>query len=371
MLRVRAYDATQHRGFTGARVPVAEILATNGPESDLTVVPGSQQRGKERHAMTRRSSAGTFTRAIGVRNVATDELHPNPHNPRYLFDPKPMKILEESIKKVGILVPLTVYRREKDHKYVILDGQRRWMCAQELGILRVPVNEVGEPDAVQNIVMMFTIHKLRKDWELMPTALKLEVLMQELRTRSERKLGVLTGLDETTVGRCKKLLSFPRRYQDLMLRAEPKDRVRADFFIELYAILSDRFVASRPWFSRNAFTASMLAKYQAGVIKSVIHFRHLKQLIASAVAASRGPEMDRKLQAFVRNRELKIEAVALSGVGSTRAATVVRLARSLSSSLNQLDVELAYGDERMWSELQDLLELIQTRIEQAQRRLKS
>jgi ParB family chromosome partitioning protein len=94
-----------------------------------------------------------------------------------LFDALPLKTLEQSIHKVGILVPLTVFRATGDTKFTILDGQRRWLCAQRLQLPDVPINEVAEPTVVSNIVTMFQIHKLRKDWELMPTALKLEVLM--------------------------------------------------------------------------------------------------------------------------------------------------------------------------------------------------
>ena len=119
-------------------------------------------------------------RAIGVQSLLTEKLKANPHNPRMLFDRDDLHILRESIDRVGILVPLTVYREKSTGNYVILDGQRRWMCAQDVGLKNIPVNEVAEPTLVQNIVTMFQIHKLRKDWELMPTALKLELLMREL-----------------------------------------------------------------------------------------------------------------------------------------------------------------------------------------------
>jgi ParB-like nuclease domain len=83
---------------------------------------------------------------IGVKEVKITDLEPNPHNPRMLFDDAPMKTLEESIKKVGILVPLTVYEKAKvQGKYVILDGQRRWICAQRNELSKVPVNVVPEP----------------------------------------------------------------------------------------------------------------------------------------------------------------------------------------------------------------------------------
>lgn len=46
--------------------------------------------------------------SIPVRNIK-----PNPHNPRRLFDEEPMRILKESIDKLGILVPLDVYPEKK------------------------------------------------------------------------------------------------------------------------------------------------------------------------------------------------------------------------------------------------------------------
>src|ERR1700691_350876 len=107
-------------------------------------------------------AADEATHVIGVRQLAVNSLKPNPHNPRLLFDRADMDILKSSIERVGILVPLTVYKESRTGIYRILDGQRRWMCAQEAGLKQVPVNEVSEPSLVQNIVTMFQIHKLRK-----------------------------------------------------------------------------------------------------------------------------------------------------------------------------------------------------------------
>jgi ParB/RepB/Spo0J family partition protein len=160
--------------------------------------------------------------SVGVKAIPTDELEANPHNPRRLFDPRPLKTLQESIEKVGILVPLTVYWAKSRKTWVILDGQRRWICAQELGLKTVPANEVAEPSVVQNIVTMFQIHKLREDWELMPTALTLDVLMGAMKERRDDKLAELTGLDRAVVARCKKLLSFSKKYQDMMLDPDPE-----------------------------------------------------------------------------------------------------------------------------------------------------
>ena len=39
--------------------------------------------------------------AIGVKTLATEELRPNPHNPRMLFDRADLNVLRESIDRVG------------------------------------------------------------------------------------------------------------------------------------------------------------------------------------------------------------------------------------------------------------------------------
>jgi ParB family chromosome partitioning protein len=167
--------------------------------------------------MAEHSHLGQMPRALRVMNVKTSELKANPHNPRLLFDREPLATLEESIRSVGILVPLTVYRAKGSDKYTILDGQRRWICAERIPLATVPINEVAEPTTAQNIVTMFQIHKLREDWELMPSALKLEVLMKELDERGDKALAALTGLDISVITRCKKLLWYPKKYQQTML----------------------------------------------------------------------------------------------------------------------------------------------------------
>src|SRR6266516_3702437 len=100
--------------------------------------------------MTDKPETQLAPESVGVKTIPTESLVPNPHNPRVLFDREPLTVLKESIDKVGILVPLTVFWSEAQRQYVILDGQRRWMCAQELELAEVPVNQVVEHSLVDN-----------------------------------------------------------------------------------------------------------------------------------------------------------------------------------------------------------------------------
>ncbi len=307
--------------------------------------------------------------AIGVKSIPTEKLRANPHNPRMLFDREDLNILRESIKRVGILVPLTVYRETSTGHYVILDGQRRWICAQDVGLEEIPVNEVAEPTTVQNIVTMFQIHKLRKDWKLMPTALKLEVLMRALGEKRVRPLAELTGLDEAVVVRCKKLLTYNKRYQDMMLDADPDKRVKADFFIELYAVRNDREVKKFAWFKKDKFTDDMLRKQEQKGIKSVTDFRTIKQHINNAVKAKKIAAISRRLQEFADQPSLTTDHLNIeSAKVAADAKKLLRSVESLYAQVNVIDVDEYYGEEAMWSRLESLAQLIREKLRALGRR---
>jgi hypothetical protein len=282
-------------------------------------------------------------------------------------------MLEDSIAKVGILVPLTVYWDDRRDRYVILDGQRRWMIAEKLGIGAVPVNQVAEPTLVQNIVTMFQIHKVREDWELMPTALKLEVLMRELKERNEARLAALTGLDQAVVTRCKKLLSFPKEFQDLMLDPDPDKRIKADFFIELYAVRNDRYVNSMRWFSRDGFTRDMLRKYlTTDTLKSVTDFRVMKQHINNARRAGKDAEISRRLKRFSSSDTLRIDSLLIEEADvSASARKTVAAVSALHVVVQELEVAEFIGEEELWIRLEALVAVIQRKLREAGRRLRA
>lgn len=308
-------------------------------------------------------------RAIGVMSLPTDKLRANPHNPRTLFDRADLHVLQESIKRVGILVPLTVYREKSTGHYVILDGQRRWMCAQAVGLTTIPVNEVAEPTLVQNIVTMFQIHKLRKDWELMPTALKLELLMRELGERKEKRLAELTGLDEAVVVRCKKLLSYSKPYQDKMLDADPDKRVKADFFIELYPVRNDREVQKFSWFNKDKFTGDMLRKVEEKGIKSVTDFRLVKQYINNAVKAKKTSAISKRLQEFAALPSLTPDHLNIESAKIVaEAKKVLKSVETLYAQINSIDIDEYYGEEAMWNRLESLAQLIREKLRALGRR---
>lgn len=231
------------------------------------------------------ASTSEATVKIGTfRTLRYSDLKPNPLNPRRVFDRIPLDILKDNIRRNGILVPLTVYKDERGQHYIV-DGERRWRCAEEIENdpnepkrVPIPVNVIDKPTKVANILAMFNIHNLREQWELMPTALGLQVLMKELKESDDQKLAALTELSPAHVRRCKILLSYDKKYHQMMLDPNTDSRVKANFFIEIHPVL-DLYMklgkTDRANKTRDELIEHFLNLYRKNKIASVINFRRI------------------------------------------------------------------------------------------------
>mgnify|MGYP001068137240 CR=1 FL=1 len=82
-----------------------------------------------------------------VQYISLAQLSPNPQQPRRSFDEDSLSELAESIRRYGILQPLTV--RRQGTGYELVAGERRLRAAAMAGLREVPclVAQVGEEDS--------------------------------------------------------------------------------------------------------------------------------------------------------------------------------------------------------------------------------
>ena len=290
-----------------------------------------------------------------VTNLPVKNISPNPHNPRRLFDPEPLAVLKGSILELGVLVPLDVYPRDPeldgiDDQYVLLDGERRWRCVKDLGISEVPCIIIDAPSDQHNILTMFHIHNVREGWQLMPTALKLKELIGLLKTENERELAELTKLTISQVRRCKQLLTYPPKFQSMML-VPVSDRFKADFFIDLQRIrgpaLEKQFP---PWIIRGDTKCIdlMIDKYQNEVIKAVTEFRLLATIYRSCESQNRQQEFMDELDRLLTDKNMGIADINISGVSYSHEITEIgRSTRRLLGQVQQVDLENLSSDEKL------------------------
>ncbi len=77
-----------------------------------------------------------------VHMISTDKLFPNPSQPRFIFEDEPLLRLADSIRRFGILQPLSVRTTQSQtgnkQIYQIIAGERRWRAARIIGLTEVP-----------------------------------------------------------------------------------------------------------------------------------------------------------------------------------------------------------------------------------------
>lgn len=244
-----------------------------------------------------------------VRLINPTALERNPENPRLIFRQEELDALQESIGKQGILVPLTVYQHGK--KFILLDGERRWRCSIKLGLSAVPVIVQPRPDRMQNIMMMFAIHNARRDWDPLPTALKLQELEREFSARNRRspteaELAGLASLNRGEVRRLKILLALPESYRDELLQELERPRsqqvLTVDHVLETTRgaeALRKRDIVSPT--EEDELRKSIIGKFRSGVLKNTVAPRMLARL---ARAVDRG-EVSKKTARAVSNKLIR------------------------------------------------------------------
>lgn len=281
-----------------------------------------------------------------LQEINVDDISPNPHNPRLIFDQKELGDLKNSISKVGILVPLTVYRNDKHFpktEFVILDGERRWRSAQELGFKTVPANIIDEPkDITQNILFMFNIHHFRKEWALFPTALKLEVIIKKIGTDQESILSDFTGVSRSTIRRCKALLWYPLKYRDVLM--EKSGKISTDFFIELFPIANRLSYENKYRYPEGIelFVDRCIDKFlEQKHISDVKEFREMRKSMGFYDKSDDFPKFIELIDRFVENKEVGLEIFSSNDIEEERTRkNILRYLSYLNSNLDTISPDL-------------------------------
>ncbi len=91
-----------------------------------------------------------------VRSIAISLIDPNKNQPRKKFDEEALNELASSIKVHGVLQPILVV--ERDGRYLIVAGERRWRASKIAGLKEVPClvadftnNEIKEISIIENL----------------------------------------------------------------------------------------------------------------------------------------------------------------------------------------------------------------------------
>jgi ParB/RepB/Spo0J family partition protein len=95
----------------------------------------------------------------GAYAIARDRIRPDPHQPRHWFDTEAQKELNDSVKRLGILQPITVRFLESENVYQVITGERRYHAACEAGLAEIPcwVQSPKEEEVL--------LHQIVENWQ--------------------------------------------------------------------------------------------------------------------------------------------------------------------------------------------------------------
>jgi len=168
----------------------------------------------ERKALGKGISALIPEREIGRQEkiiyVQTDQIKPNPFQPRENFDPQNLEELTQSIKEKGVIQPILV-RRKGDY-YELIAGERRFRAANILNIKEIPViiKDVEDRDSLE-LSLIENIQ--RQDLNSIEEAHAYQYLVDKFQVTQE-KISEVLGKSRVSITNTLRLLRLPLEVQE-------------------------------------------------------------------------------------------------------------------------------------------------------------
>ncbi len=148
-----------------------------------------------------------------VSQIPTNQLEPNPLQPRGIINQESISELIESIKEHGILEPLIVAKTPAG--YQIIAGERRWRAARALKLEYVPAI-IKETTPQQMLEMAIVENVQRKDLNPMERA-KAFLRLKEEFSFDNNQIAKKVSKSVPYVINCLKLLTLPDAIKDGLL----------------------------------------------------------------------------------------------------------------------------------------------------------
>ena len=172
----------------------------------------------------RRRNIEEYPVSSHVLQIKTDDIRANPAQPRADFDNNSIIRLADSIRRYGIIQPLTVRRSDKDdiYTYELVAGERRLRAARMLGYFTVPCIVV-EADEQTSAEMAIIENLLRKDLNMFEQAYGFKKLIEN-HGLTQDEVARKMSLSQSAVANKIRLLKLTDAEQRLVLEKDLSER---------------------------------------------------------------------------------------------------------------------------------------------------
>ena len=149
----------------------------------------------------------------GTLMIPTEQIAPNPDQPRRIFDQTALSELADSIRTRGVIQPLIVRRHPQDTNiYQIVAGERRWRASQIAQVHELPVIIRDFSDAeMLEVAIIENIQ--RADLNAIDEAASYRQLMTRF-GHTQEKLAEALGKSRSHIANLLRLLNLPDQVQE-------------------------------------------------------------------------------------------------------------------------------------------------------------
>lgn len=178
-----------------------------------------------------------------INFIAVNNILPNPNQPRSRFDDEALSALADSIRRFGMIQPITVKKREKvpwlningqfvtAPAYEIIAGERRFRAAKKLGMAEVPCI-VLDCDKQSSVMLAFCENVFREDLSFFDIAAALQDMLV-ITKLTQAELAKKIGISQSAIANKLRLLKLePDEREAVLLGKLTEKHVRAIIRIE-------------------------------------------------------------------------------------------------------------------------------------------
>lgn len=153
--------------------------------------------------------------ASEVLRIPLDRIRPNRNQPRAFFDEAALLHLADSIRRYGVLQPISV--RGMEDGYEIIAGERRFRAARIAGLTEIPAI-VYTVDSEQGSLLAIVENLLREDLNMFETAAAMDKLCRE-HGLTQEEVAERLSVSQSYVANKIRLLRFDAEMQERLLDA--------------------------------------------------------------------------------------------------------------------------------------------------------
>ena len=151
-------------------------------------------------------SAVLKTKTESISKIKLNHIHPNPNQPRKLFDVTALNELAASISEKGLISPITV--RKVKNGYELIAGERRWRALKHLKKRTVPAYVLETKNSSDIMEMALVENIQREDLNSIEESEAYAVLNKKYGL-SHESIAKAVGKKRVTISNSLRLLKLP------------------------------------------------------------------------------------------------------------------------------------------------------------------